>query len=161
MGEAKEENLKIKKKKRQTLTLSEPAALREETGKENIGCGCWLREAVFGKLLRERNEFKKELSAMQEGMKVNRENTEILKFEGLEKLPPFRAQGRLVPERHGTPLMGNLPEALTNPWTAWLPGIPPPNLPSPAPSLKVRPYCSVMALSASSSSLHFSLIGIS
>lgn len=78
MGEAKEENLKIKKKKRQTLTLSEPAALREETGKENIGCVCWLREAVFGKVLRERNEFKKELSAVQEGMKVNRENTEIL-----------------------------------------------------------------------------------
>lgn len=53
---------------------------------------------------------------------------------------PLTERGRLVPGRHGTPLMGNSPEALTNlPWTAWLPGTPPANLPSPSPSLKVTP----------------------
>lgn len=30
---------------------------------------CWLLVTVFGKMLRERNEFKKELSALQAEMK--------------------------------------------------------------------------------------------
>ena len=53
---------------------------------------------------------------------------------------PLTEHGGLVPGTHGTPLMGNFPEALTNlPWTAWLPGTPPPHLPCPSPSLKVTP----------------------
>lgn len=48
--------------------------------------------AVFSRVLRERNEFQKELSALQVNTKGNREKTEIWDFVGLDKPPPSRAQ---------------------------------------------------------------------
>lgn len=69
---------------------SEFVTLREEIGKQNIGGMCWFLTAVFGKVRRERNEFKKEWRALRVEMKGNRENTEIWDSVGLEKPPPSR-----------------------------------------------------------------------
>lgn len=69
---------------------SEFVTLREEIGKQNIGGVCWFLAAVFGKVRREKNEFKKKLRALRVEMKGNKENTEIWDSVGLEKPAPSR-----------------------------------------------------------------------
>lgn len=58
-------------------------------GEQDISGACCWPAAVFSKVLRERSEFQKELSALQVKMKGNRENTAIWDFVGLEKITCF------------------------------------------------------------------------
>lgn len=69
---------------------SKPATLRQEMGEQDVGGACCWPAAVFSKVLRERNEFQKELSALQVKMKGNREYTAIWDFVGLEKTTSFK-----------------------------------------------------------------------